>query len=282
MNIKNKDIGKSSYNKSNDNLLNSDDNNEIIASKKKQDIILGLDISTACIGCCLILNDGSDYGKIIELTHIVPKVSKKIKTIESLFLKNKFFTEDFLMKWQNKGITRVVIESPLLNSNNTNTVATLLQFNGMVSESVYNVLGIVPEYISSYDARKYSFPFLMSIRKFDKKGQEYPKTKIINNIKKNNFVLFGSFPWDVDKKSVLQSYVSSFFPDIEWVYGKNGELRKENFDASDAYIACLGFLNKERYGELNINVENIVEKETNIQYTVKYWDKTETRNIILH
>jgi len=36
LNIKNKDIGKSSYNKSNDNLLNSDDNNEIIASKKNK------------------------------------------------------------------------------------------------------------------------------------------------------------------------------------------------------------------------------------------------------
>ncbi len=36
LNIKNKDIGKSSYNKNNDNLLNSDDNNEIIASKKNK------------------------------------------------------------------------------------------------------------------------------------------------------------------------------------------------------------------------------------------------------
>jgi hypothetical protein len=250
--------------------------------ENKKDIILGLDVSTACIGCCLLLNDGSEFGKIIELTHIVPKVSKKIKTIESLFLKDKFFTEDFLMKWKDVGITRVVIEEPLLNSNNTNTVATLLRFNGMISESVYNVLNIVPEYISSYDARKYSFPKLLSIRKFDKKGEEYPKNKILNNIKKGNLVLFGAFPWDVDKKSVLQSNVAEIFPDIQWVYGKDGELRKENFDASDAYVACYGFLNKERNGELNISINNISDNGDNITYDVQYWNITENRKISLH
>ena len=37
----------------------------------------------------IIIDDGSDYGKIIELTHISPKVSSKIKGIEQLFLKKK-------------------------------------------------------------------------------------------------------------------------------------------------------------------------------------------------
>jgi hypothetical protein len=50
----------------------------------------------------------------------------------------------------------VVIEEPLLQSNNVNTVATLLRFNGMISKSVFDTLG-VPDFISSYDARKYSF-----------------------------------------------------------------------------------------------------------------------------
>ena len=247
-----------------------------------KDIILGLDVSTACIGCCLLIDDGSEFGKIIELTHIVPKVPKKNKGIESLFLRDKFFTNDFLMKWKDFGITRVVIESPLLNSNNVYTVETLIKFNGMISESVYDVLGIVPEYISSYDARKYAFPKLLSIRKFDKKGNEYPKSKIMSSIKKGNFVLFGAFPWDVDKKSVLQSNVAEAFPDIDWLYGKNGELRKENFDASDAYVACYGFLNKEKHGELEMKVSDIQEKDDEITYTVEYWNTKETRHMKLH
>jgi hypothetical protein len=44
-------------------------------------ISLGLDVSTQCIGVCLLLDDGSDYGKIIELTHINPKIPKSVKGI---------------------------------------------------------------------------------------------------------------------------------------------------------------------------------------------------------
>jgi hypothetical protein len=43
-----------------------------------------------------------------------------------------------------------------------------LRFNGMISKSVFDTLGVVPDFISSYDARKYSFPELMSVRKFKK------------------------------------------------------------------------------------------------------------------
>lgn len=249
--------------------------------EKKTDIILGMDVSSACIGCCILLNDGSESGKIIELTHIVPKVSKKIKSIESLFLKDKIFKNDFLMKWKDFGITRVVIEEPLLSSNNSYTVSTLLRFNGMISESVYEVLGVVPEYISSYDARKYAFPSLMDIRKYGKNGEKYPKNKILNSLKKGNLTLFGNFPWDVDKKSILQGKVAELFPDIEWIYDKNGELRKENYDASDAFVACYGFLNKERYKDLNFNIENVNVNNNKIEYDVSYWNKTYSKVINL-
>jgi hypothetical protein len=40
----------------------------------------------------------------------------------------------------------------------------------MISKSVFDTLGVVPDFISSYDARKYSFPELMSVRKFKKDG----------------------------------------------------------------------------------------------------------------
>ena len=58
--------------------------------KNGNKIAMGLDISTACIGVCILIDDGSDYGKIAELTHINPKVPTKIKGIEQLFLKKRY------------------------------------------------------------------------------------------------------------------------------------------------------------------------------------------------
>lgn len=245
--------------------------------EENKEIILSLDVSTACIGICLLLNDGSDYGKIIELTHINPKSSKKkVKGIEEIFLKKRCF-EEYIQKFKNFNITKAVIEEPLLSSNNQNTVATLLRFNGMISDCIYSTFGVVPSYISSYDARKYSFPELMAIRKFGKDEKQYEPKKIEKSIRDSKFVLFGSYPWTIDKKSVLQQKVAELFPQIEWIYNKKGELVKQNFDASDAYVACLGQINKERYGELNQVSDNIKMKGDKIEYDVLYWGKKEHR-----
>lgn len=248
----------------------------------QKNIILGLDISTATIGVCLLLDDGSEFGKIIELTHVNPKVPRKTSHEKALFLKTEIFENEFLVKYKDYGITKCVIEAPLLGSNNVNTVSTLLQFNGMISLAVFKVLGIVPNYISSYEARKYAFPELMAIRKYGKDEQPYDLDKVKNEIKKAKFVLFGSYPWTVEKKIVLQQKVADIFPQIQWLYDKKGELKKENFDSSDAFVALLGQLNKERYGELNFKTSNITERklrngDTEFKYSVKYWDKAETR-----
>lgn len=244
--------------------------------KNGNKIAMGLDVSTSTIGVCIVLDDGSDYGKILELTHISPKISSKIKGIESLFIKKKIF-EEFIVKFKDFGIDEVVIEEPLLRSNNVNTVGTLLRFNGMISDCVYNILGIVPHYISSYDARKYSFPTLMSIRKYGKDEKQYDYKKIKKEIQQCKMVLFGDYPWTIDKKTVIQGNVSELFPDVPWIYNKKGELKKENFDASDAYVACLGYLNKEKYGELDMRVENIQEIDKGIKYDVVYWNKRLSR-----
>ena len=86
-------------------------------------------------------------------------------------------------------------------------------------------------------------------------------------------VLFGDYPWAIDKKTVIQGNVSEIFPDVPWIYNKKGELKKENFDATDAYVACLGFLNKQKYGDLNLKIKNIKEIDKGIEYDVLYWDK---------
>jgi hypothetical protein len=138
-------------------------------------------------------------------------------------------------------IQKVIIEEPLLNSNNVRTVATLLKFNGMISKIVDEVLGVIPDFISSYDARAFAFPELMAIRTHDKKGQPYKEKEL----KDKKPVLFGGYPWEVDKKQVIFEKVADREPQIVWEYDKNMKLKKENFDMTDSYAAALGFMKKE-------------------------------------
>lgn len=99
-------------------------------------MILGLDVSTKTIGIALF-EDLGERGKLKLLHHVSPKIKPKPKDkLQELFEKARAFEEEFLNKYADVGITRVIIEEPLLRSNNVNTVATLLRFNGMVSRSV--------------------------------------------------------------------------------------------------------------------------------------------------
>ena len=165
--------------------------------------------------------------------------------MQELFEKAIIFESEFLDKYADVGITRVIIEEPLLRSNNVNTVATLLRFNGMISRAVYDTLGIVPEYISSYDARCYGFPELMSVRTINRKGEAYTEKEI----SKKNPVLFGAYDDNVDKKSVVWELVADMEPQITWIYDKKGKLKKENFDMTDAYAAVIGYMRKEGFWE---------------------------------
>lgn len=244
--------------------------------ENNNNLYMGIDISTKCIGISLVENNGSEYGKVLELTHISPKVSKKTPKDESIFIKCKLF-EEFIVKYKDLKFNEIIIEKPLLESNNSNTVGVLLSFNGMISNVIYTKLGIVPKYISSYDARKYSFPELMAIRKYNKSGIQYDYDKILKEIKHSKVVLFGSYSWEVDKKTILQEKVADIFPEISWIYDKKGELRKENYDATDSYVAVLGYMHKLKNGELKFNIDNIQESEGKIEYDVHYWNKTEHR-----
>lgn len=203
-------------------------------------MILGLDVSTKTIGIALF-EDLGDKGKLKLLHHVTPKIKPKPDNkLQELFEKARIFEEEFLNKYADVGIDRVIIEEPLLRSNNVNTIATLLRFNGMISRSVYDTLGVVPEFISSYDSRKYAFPELMEIRKFNKKGEPYTEKQL----EKSKPVLFGGYDWDIDKKMVVWEKVSDLEPQITWLYTKNKTLKKENFDMTDAYCCVRGHMNK--------------------------------------
>ncbi len=210
---------------------------------KENGLILGLDVSTSCIGISLIEDKGT-YGKLELLHHVTPIVKPKPESkMQELFEKARIFEKEFLDKYADVGITKVIIEEPLLRSNNVNTVATLLRFNGMISRAVYDTLGVVPEYISSYDARCYGFPELMAVRTINRKGEAYTEKEIA----KKNPVLFGAYDDNVDKKSVVWELVADMEPQITWLYDKKGKLKKENYDMTDAYAAVLGQMRKEGF-----------------------------------
>ena len=181
--------------------------------------ILGLDVSTKTIGWALF---DMQTKELLELTHVspVPKPKKENK-IEELIEKALIFRAK-LERYKDLGITKVVIEEPLLNSNNINTVGTLMRYNTLITKEIYDCFGIVPDFISTYNSRKYAFPELV---KPNDKGKH---------------VLFGGYPKDCDKKEIIWKLVAKKEPQINWQYTRNNTLKKENFDQTDAYTCVLG------------------------------------------
>lgn len=236
-------------------------------------VFLGLDISTKTVGVTVAGENENGEIKILLVTHLRPKIPTKVKGTEALFMKSDIICQE-LSKYKEYNITNVVIEEPLIGSNNSMTVAALLRYNGMISQSVYNILGIVPEFISSYDARKFACPHLMAIRKFNKKGDVYPVNKIRNAIKKGELVLFGQYSFDCAKKLILWNYVSERFPYIEWQYDKNDNLKEENFDASDSLICVLGYISMEKYKDTQptiiVATEDKTENGVIFRYTTRF------------
>ena len=254
-------------------------------SKKIHRVILGLDISTTCIGVAIVIDDGCGEPTIVKLTHITPKIPKDIKGIEALFLKKRIFEDEFVSTLDEYNITDVIIEEPLLTSNNAVTAGLLIRFNGMISDSIYNKIGIVPHFISSYDSRMFSFPELCSIRKYNKSGAEYSMKHIKKALKDEHVVLFGSYSYDIDKKTIMMDMINEKYPQISWVTNKHGEIKKENYDACDALVCTLAYVNINRYGIEKPRITNhkIVENETDttIYYTMSIWDNNFDKVLVI-
>ena len=187
--------------------------------------VLGLDISTKTIGWALF-----DIKKeeLLELTHFSPKVKpKKEDKIEEMLIKADYF-KNKLIDYKDVGITKIIIEEPLLNSNNIRTVATLMRYNAFITGCIYQVLGIIPNFISTYNSRKFAFPNLV---RENKKGKK---------------VLFGGYDIGCDKKQIIWQNVSAIQPHLSWAYTRNNTLKKENFDMCDAYTCVLVYMNQQK------------------------------------
>tara|TARA_R110000851_G_scaffold211640_4_gene364239 strand:+ start:4127 stop:4720 length:594 start_codon:yes stop_codon:yes gene_type:complete len=186
--------------------------------------VLGLDISTKTIGWALF---DMTNKQLLELTHFTPKLKPKPDgKVEEHLLKATAFGEK-LKELKGLGVVDVIIEEPLLTSNNLYTVGTLMKYNSMIVKTVYDILGIVPKFVSTYNARKFAFPTLM--RENDK-GRK---------------VLFGGLPKGCDKKKLIWDEVIKEEPGLVWQYTRNNTLKKECFDMADAYTCVKGYMSKE-------------------------------------
>ena len=202
-------------------LKKMNNNNKLKNSPK----VLGLDVSTRTIGWALF---DIQTRELLELTHFSPVIKPKVEDkIQELLMKVTMF-EEKLVNYKNLGITSVIIEEPLLNSNNVWTVGTLLRYNSMITKSIYDILGIIPSYISTYNSRKFAWP------------------DFVQQNDKGKYVLFGGLPKDVDKKELIWKKVSEKEPQITWHYTKNNTLKKECYDMADSYTCVLGYMKEQK------------------------------------
>jgi hypothetical protein len=190
---------------------------------KNKPKILGLDISTKCIGWAIFDMNNST---LLEASHYSPKIRPEPEDKMELLMRKSDAFSKHLEKYVDMNILSIIIEQPLLQSNNINTVGVLLRFNTMIMKSCYDIFGIVPNFISTYDSRRYAFPDLF---RPNDKGKS---------------VLFGGLPKDIDKKQIIWEHVNAICPEVKWLYDKNGKLKKENYDTADAICSVIGYINK--------------------------------------
>jgi hypothetical protein len=181
---------------------------------------LGLDISTSCVGICLM----TEGMRLVKLNAVTPKVLTKIEDKDIILYEKKRSIEQWIEdNLSDYKITHVFIEAPLQRSNNQNTVITLTKFNTLISNMVYEK-GYNIQHITEHVARATFLP-------------EYLVEKTEKGIKKQ--VL--SYPINRDKKELVWEKVDRLIKDSAsgfWIYDKKNKLKVESFDMSDAYAVC--------------------------------------------
>jgi hypothetical protein len=103
-----------------------------------------------------------------------------------------------------------------------------MRYNTLICKEVFDVLGIVPEFITTYNARKFAFP------------------ELVKQNDRGKFVLFGGYPKTIDKKEIIWEQVAKIEPQITWLYTRNNTLKKENFDMTDSYTCVLGYMRSKK------------------------------------
>ena len=192
--------------------------------------IWSLDLSTTNVGAAL----WNSKGELLELKHLELKFPSSIPIEERDIYKANTF-RDYVIAFKarindefNGEISHVIIEEPLGGSNNSKTVATLYEFNGICRYIIYTAFDVYPIKISVHDSRKLFFP-------------EY-----VHQVKrKGEIVDVLSFPdeYKDNKKHCIWLKVCKLYPNVEWVYKKDGVTPKDMcYDLSDSCVVGIAGL----------------------------------------
>ena len=111
-------------------------------------MILGLDISTACTGWCILSEDA----ELIDIGYF------NLRSCSGLYEKANEVKEQLLILHKEFNIRKVFIEETLQafrpGFSSAKTIVTLARFNGVVSYLTSQVFDVEPEYINVNVARK--------------------------------------------------------------------------------------------------------------------------------
>lgn len=173
-------------------------------------LCIGLDISTSIVGISIFENKKLSKLNYIDLSK-EKCIFKKAKMFEVFFTKNivniknidYIYIEDILQSFR-RGLS------------SANTLMKLAKFNGIVSNIVYNITSLIPEYINVNTARK-----TLEI-KIDKKSLVDKKEQVMMWVDK-----------DLNENYSWPTKVISRGPN-------KGLVKYEKFcyDMADAYVIC--------------------------------------------
>jgi len=182
---------------------------------------LGLDISTSIIGASFIFENNTFLFKHIDLTK-TKCFFDKTSLVEE-------FLNNIISEVKLKNIKKVYIEDSLQSfrkgMSSAKTLMTLAKFNGIVSNIVFRITKIKPDFINVNTARK-----TLNI-KIDKNSSIDKKEQIMEWV--NNDVNGYDWPTKIISRGVNKGVV---------------KFEKFCYDISDAYVICkAGIIINEQY-----------------------------------
>tara|TARA_Y100000310_G_scaffold341400_1_gene440422 strand:+ start:96 stop:650 length:555 start_codon:yes stop_codon:yes gene_type:complete len=182
-------------------------------------VILGLDISTSCIGWCLLQTPD---GSLVDAGYI------PLRNLKCMFTKAQKAQETLAALVNKHVIEAIAIEENLQafrpGFSSAKTLITLARFNGIVSWLSYKCTNLNPEFINVNHARK-------SVGlKIDRKSSLSTKEQVFEWVQKNGM---SDFPWLTKtlKSGPRKGHV--IFDDC-------------CYDISDAFVIAKAYVNDEQ------------------------------------
>tara|TARA_B100000963_G_scaffold361116_1_gene394929 strand:+ start:817 stop:1329 length:513 start_codon:yes stop_codon:yes gene_type:complete len=149
-------------------------------------MILGLDVSTSIIGVCLLEDD-----KIVKTDYI------DLRKTTGLLHKAKVVEDYITHNLKNKNIENIFIEQAFTffrqGGSTAKTMATLQNFNGVVSWLCFKLLELEPQYITPLSARS-------------KCGIKVPRGKKAKEVVMEHFLETEEFPIEYTRYGNVQKY----------------------------------------------------------------------------